>query len=135
MKTKLLRSAIPALLLSLSSTAAFSGMELQERTVPTPVGISTEFAQLFENRVTPPALPVPNNTAEWLALQAQFDAPGIKMAQQGLERLDVTYEVKQFAGVETFFVTPKNIAPEYKDKWLVHIHGGAFVFGGGESAL
>ncbi|WP_061037979.1 alpha/beta hydrolase [Vibrio coralliirubri] len=135
MKTKSLRTVIPALLLSLSSTAAFAGMELQERKVPTPAGISTEFAQLFENRVISPAIPVPNNTAEWLALQAQFDAPGIKVAQQALERLDVTYEAKQFAGVDTFFVTPKNIAPEYKDKWLVHIHGGAFVFGGGESAL
>ncbi|MGR5095661.1 alpha/beta hydrolase [Vibrio maritimus] len=135
MKNKSLRLVVPALLLSLSSTAAFSGMELQERTIPTPVGISTEFAQLFENRVVPPALPVPNNTAEWLSLQAQFDVAGIKMAQQALERLEVTYEAKQFAGVDTFFVTPKNIAPEYRDKWLVHIHGGAFVFGGGESAL
>ena len=72
MKTKSLRTVIPALLLSLSSTTAFSAMELQERTVPTPAGISTEFAQLFEHRVIPPALPVPNNTAEWLALQAQL---------------------------------------------------------------
>lgn len=135
MKLKPLRTAIPALLLGLSSSAVFANMTMAERTIPTPAGISLEMAQIIEHREIAPPLPVPSTTEEWLALQTAFDAPGIEIAQQALERLEVTYEAKQFAGVDTFFVTPKNIAPEYKDKWLVHIHGGAFVFGGGESAL
>jgi acetyl esterase/lipase len=135
MKSKSLRTIIPTLLLGLSSTAVFADLTMKERTVPTPAGISSEFAQILENRTIPAPLKVPTNTEEWLALQTQFDAPGIEIAHQALERLEVTYEAKQFAGVDTFFVTPKKIAPEYKDKWLVHIHGGAFVFGGGDSAL
>ncbi|PTO89146.1 alpha/beta hydrolase [Vibrio sp. 10N.286.48.B8] len=135
MKLKPLRTVVPALLLGLSSSAAFAKMTLTERIIPTPTGISAELAQIIEHREVTPPLPVPSTAKEWLALQAVFDTPGMEIAQEALERLEVTYEAKQFAGVDTFFVTPKNITPEYKDKWLVHIHGGAFVFGGGESAL
>ncbi|MEZ9328991.1 alpha/beta hydrolase, partial [Vibrio breoganii] len=72
---------------------------------------------------------------DWLDLQVMFDAPGIAIAVEAAERLEVTYESRKFAGVDTFIVTPKTVSEEYKDKYLVHIHGGAFVFGGGESAL
>jgi len=135
MKLNKLRTFIPALFLGLSSTTAFANITMAERTIPTPVGISSEQAQIIDHRSVAPPLSAPSTTEEWLALQTLFDAPGIEMAQQVLERLEVEYEAKQFAGVDTFFVTPKNIAPEYKDKWLIHVHGGAFVFGGGESAL
>lgn len=135
MKLKPLRTIIPALLIGLSSTTALADMVMKERTLPTPAGISSEFAQILENRTITPSLPVPTTTEEWLAFQTQFDAPGIEITHKALERTGVTFETKQIAGVDTFLVTPKNIAAEYKDKWLVHIHGGAFVFGGGESAL
>lgn len=135
MKSNSLRTIIPALLLGLSSTAVLADITMKERTVPTPAGVSSEFAQILENRTVPAPQPVPTTTEEWLAYQTQFDASGIEIAHKALERTGVTFETKQIAGVDTFLVTPKNIAPEYKDKWLVHIHGGAFVFGGGESAL
>ncbi len=135
MKKKLLRTLISTLFLSLSTSSVLASITINERTIPTPVGVSSEFAQILESRTVPAPLPVPTNTEEWLTLQTQFDAPGIEVTRKALERSGVTYETKQIAGVDTFLVTPKNVAPEYKDKWLVHIHGGAFVFGGGESAL
>lgn len=135
MKLKKINILIPALLITMSSSAAFASLTLSERKVPTPAGISNELAQILEGRQIAPALPVPTNTEEWLKLQTAFDAPGIEIANIALERLKVTYEEKQIAGVDTFLVTPKNIAADYEDKWLIHVHGGAFVFGGGESAL
>lgn len=135
MKKKLLRTLIPTVFLGLSTSTAFASITMDARAIPTPAGISAEFAQILENRVIPEPLPVPTNTEEWIALQTQFDAPGVEVTRKALERSGATYETKQIAGVETFLVTPKNVAPEYKDKWLVHIHGGAFVFGGGEVAL
>ncbi|GEK14214.1 alpha/beta hydrolase [Aliivibrio fischeri] len=135
MKTNTLRKLISALILGISSTAVMADIQLTERTIPTPVGVSMAFAEIIENRDSAPVLPIPANIASWFELQSAFDAPGIVLAKSAAERFDVSYEAKKFAGVDTFFVTPKNISPEYKDKWLVHIHGGAFVFGGGESAL
>lgn len=134
MKTRF-QTLLPALLLGLSANAAYANMTLDERVIPAPTGVSSEFTAILEGRNIPPVLPVPVTTNDWLALQKRFDAPGIKLARQAALRLEVEYESKQFAGVDTFIVTPKNIAVEYKDKKLVHIHGGAFVFGGGESAL
>lgn len=135
MKTFTMRALFPALFLSLSSAAASADILMKERSIPTPAGVSMELAQILENRTIPAPLPVPNSTEQWQALQKQFDAPGIEISHQVVSRFEVSYEAKQFAGVDTFFVTPKHVAPEYKDKWLVHIHGGAFVFGGGDSAL
>ncbi|WP_372385756.1 alpha/beta hydrolase [Vibrio sp. BS-M-Sm-2] len=126
---------VSALVLSLSSTTAIADINLAERTIPTPVGISTTLAEMIEGRGSIPEIPVPESTEAWLEFQSMFDAHGVELAKSVAERFEVTYEAKQFAGVDTFFVTPKVISSEYKDKWLVHIHGGAFVFGGGESAL
>ncbi|WP_299805021.1 alpha/beta hydrolase [uncultured Shewanella sp.] len=134
MKTKL-QTIIPALFLGLSGTTAYANMAVNERIIPTPTGVSAEFATIVEGRNTPPALAVPESTKEWLTLQQLFDAPGIELSKEAALRLEVEYESKQVAGVDTFIVTPKNIAPEYEGKKLFHIHGGAFVFGGGKSAL
>ncbi|MGR5061949.1 alpha/beta hydrolase [Photobacterium sp. DNB22_13_2] len=119
----------------MSSSVVLANITLDERSIPTPVGVSSEMASIIENREQAPEVPVPESTEEWLAFQEAFNASGIEFAHKGMKRLGVTYEAKTYAGVETFFVTPKEVAPEYKDKWLIHIHGGAFVFGGGESAL
>ncbi|MFS1998649.1 alpha/beta hydrolase fold domain-containing protein [Vibrio breoganii] len=135
MKSKLLGTTISGLLLGMSSFSALANIALDERTIPTPAGISVEFAELLENRVVAPAIPAPKTQQDWLDLQVMFDAPGIAIAVEAAERLEVTYESRKFAGVDTFIVTPKTVSEEYKDKYLVHIHGGAFVFGGGESAL
>ncbi len=126
---------VSALVLSLSSTTAIADINLAERTIPTPVGISTTFAGMIEGRESIPEIPVPESTEAWLKFQSMFDAPGVELAKSVAERFEVTYEAKQFAGVDTFFVTPKVVSSEYQNKWLVHIHGGAFVLGGGESAL
>lgn len=126
---------VSALVLSLSSTTAIADINLAERTIPTPVGISTTFVEMIEGRGSIPEIPVPESTEAWLEFQSMFDAPGVELAKSVAERFEVTYEAKPFAGVDTFFVTPKVVSSEYQDKWLVHIHGGAFVLGGGESAL
>jgi len=132
---KTLSKLLPALIFGLSSSAVLANINLVESPVPTPVGVSIGLSEIIKSRSIAPLIPVPESTESWLELQSAFDVPGIALAQEAGERFGVTYEAKQIAGVDTFFVTPETIAPEYKDKWLVHIHGGAFVFGGGESAL
>ncbi|WP_244662296.1 alpha/beta hydrolase [Vibrio owensii] len=135
MKLKKLNIVVPALIFASFSTATMAKLKMDERDIPTPAGISTELAHIIENRVMPPVMPVPNTTQEWLDARVVADQPSIDMAREAVERLGVSYEEKRFAGVDTFFVTPKNVAPEYADKWLIHIHGGAFVLGGGDAAL
>jgi acetyl esterase/lipase len=108
---------------------------MAERTIPPPVGVSPELSAIIASHQIPPYVPSPTTQEEWLELQEKFDAPFAEEARAAAKRLGVTYETKNIAGVPCYLVTPKEISERFKDRWLVHIHGGAFVFGGGDSAL
>jgi acetyl esterase/lipase len=105
------------------------------RTIPPPVGVSPEMLEIVKNRRIPPTIPVPGSTEAWLELQAAFDAPGEAQGRFAAERNKVSFEVKDIAGVRTYFVTPEKLNDRWKDHVFVHTHGGAFVFGGGDSVL
>lgn len=108
---------------------------LPDRTVPSPVGVSPEMTEIIGGHQMPPDVPVPTTTEEWLEFQAFFDAPGGELALEGMEYLGATFEVQEIAGVRTYVVTPNVINDRFADRVFVHVHGGAFVFGGGDSAL
>lgn len=108
---------------------------LRGRTIPSPVGISAEMAKIVAERQIPPDIPQPTTLEEWLKLQRAIDAPTDKLAHQAIERLGVTYKVEEIAGVRCYVVTPKEIKKRFADRVFVHAHGGAFIFGGGDSAM
>jgi acetyl esterase/lipase len=108
---------------------------LPDRTIPAPYGVSPEMSATITSRQMPPEPPIPATTEEWLKLQKLFDVAGEELGRQGAEYLGATYEVEEIAGVRTYVVTPKEINQRFADRFFVHVHGGAFVFGGGDSAL
>ena len=108
---------------------------LSERAVPPPAGLSAEMLEVVKERKFPPVGEAPETKEKWLEVQKAFDAPGEQLGRQGAKHNGVTYEVKEFAGVRTYVVTPKKIRKRYSDVVFVHTHGGAWVFGGGDSAL
>nr|ACZ16565.1 putative esterase [uncultured bacterium] len=108
---------------------------LGERTIPAPVGISPEMLEVVKERQIPPVIPAPETTEGWLELQALFDVAGEELGRAAAAYNEVTYEVKEIAGVRTYIVTPKELNERWGDRFFVHTHGGAFVFGGGDSAL
>ena len=50
------------------------------------------------------------------------------------ERLHVKVAPTTIDGVRAFIVTPDEIPPEHRDKLIVHVHGGCYVFSPGEAA-
>jgi acetyl esterase/lipase len=108
---------------------------IAERTVPAPVGVSPELSAIITSHQIPPHIPAPTTQEEWLELQERWDAPFVEVSRVAAKRLGATYETKNIAGVPCYLVTPKEIGERFKDSWLVHLHGGAFVFGGGEGDL
>ena len=108
---------------------------LPGRTVPPPFGISPEMLEVVAERRVHLSVPVPTTTEEWLELQKQFDAAGEELGRQAAEHNGATYQVEEVAGVRTYVVTPREISDRFVDRVFLHMHGGAFVFGGGESAL
>ncbi len=108
---------------------------LGERTVPAPAGLSPEMLEVVKERQIPPVIPAPETTDAWLELQARFDKPGEELGRQAAAHNEATYEVREIAGVRTYVVTPKKMDKRWGDRVFVHTHGGAWVFGGGDSVL
>ena len=108
---------------------------LDKRTVPPPAGISGAMRKLIATRQIPPALPVPETREAWLEVQRTWDANNAKAARDLAKKLGATWESIEVAGVPCFLVTPKEIGERFKDRWFVHLHGGAFVLNGGEGCL
>jgi acetyl esterase/lipase len=122
-------------LLTASAQESPGSKAMEERTVPVPTGVSKEFHELIATRQIPPALPVPQTREEWLEVQQKWDAENANVARDLAKKLGATWESMEVAGVPCFLVTPKKIGERFKDRWLVHIHGGAFVLNGGEGCV
>ncbi len=76
----------------------------------------------------------PKTSAEWHALIDTRTALAVKALPAMREKMGVTVEPAVMGGVKVFIVTPKTIPPANKDRLLVHVHGGGYVFGPGEAA-
>ncbi|QNK68797.1 alpha/beta hydrolase [Variovorax sp. PAMC26660] len=77
----------------------------------------------------------PKDTAEWKALVNSRAAPVVAMIPALKEKLGVSVQAVKIAGVNAFIVTPNKIARGNEKRLLMHVHGGGYVFGPGESAL
>ena len=128
--------ASPALTRAQELPPVFPGVTtLGERTIPSPIGVSPEMTEVIGERQIPPDIPVPPTQDAWIEYQALFDEPGEELGRKGAEIRGATYEVKEIAGVRTYVVTPEKIDDRFSNRVFVHTHGGAFVFGGGDSVL
>jgi acetyl esterase/lipase len=117
-------------------TAKASGAKtLAERTVPAPAGVSAELRAVIAGRQVPPAMPVPTTREGWLEVQRGWDEGGAAVARTLANKNGATYEPMEVAGVPCYLVTPREIGERFKDRWLVHLHGGAFVLNGGEACV
>jgi monoterpene epsilon-lactone hydrolase len=121
--------------MALAAAAAIA----QERTVPArplpvPTDVSPQMQALASRPIAPDFDVVPKTIEEWVALQQAYN-DSVEQALPGQEqRLHVTVEESRMAGVRVYAVTPDRVAPENRDRLLIHIHGGCYVLGGGRAA-
>jgi epsilon-lactone hydrolase len=104
------------------------------RTIPTPTTVSPEL-----QKVIAPAAPEVRTgwkltPEEWKQRQKQTDEARGKAAHGTRELFHVAVTEEKIAGVHVYRLKPPVIAPENKNRILVHVHGGAYVFGGSEAA-
>ncbi len=135
MKTKYIKHIALALTIGMTTSVAMANTKvLPEREVPTPVGVSPEFATYLDNQQFKD-MPIPTTTEEWLAAAKQFNTMAGAAGRAIAEQLEINVEQEKIAGVSTYILTPKTVVPHYKDKVLIHVHGGAFAFGGEDAVL
>ena len=100
--------------------------------IPVPETVSERLRQNVARPLAAP-FPAPKTPAEWKQLQDARAADRSKGVPALLASLHVKMTPQTIGGVRTFVITPEAIAPENRKRVLVHVHGGAYVFFGGES--
>jgi epsilon-lactone hydrolase len=77
---------------------------------------------------------VTRTTEQWKADQKKQNEPEAKDAEVLKGQLHVAVKEETIAGVHVYRVTPNNIPEENRNRLLVHVHGGGYVFFGGMAA-
>jgi acetyl esterase/lipase len=76
----------------------------------------------------------PRDAAEWKALIKMRADQIVKTLPALREKLGVKSEQVTIAGVNCYILTPDNIPEQNRNRLLVHVHGGGYVFAPAESA-
>ncbi|MFP5306103.1 MAG: alpha/beta hydrolase [Gammaproteobacteria bacterium] len=109
------------------------------RSVPVP-GTASEAmqAEIARSRMLPPLLhrlAIPGTPAQWQAIAADNDAEWSVKARVLAQRLGVSVQPYSVAGVTVRRVLPADADCRLRDRLVVHVHGGSYVFFGGEAGL
>jgi len=105
--------------------------------IPAPNNASQELFEAVSQTPPPPTskeTPAIDDVDGWIAYSAANNEPFTYLVPQLAEKLGVTIEKAEIAGVTVYWVTPPVIAPENKDRLFVHTHGGGFSLGYGDAA-
>ncbi len=104
------------------------------RAIPVPNTVSPELrASIAAPYRVPNWDADPKSPAEWRALINKLADAGAPARREAREKLGVTMEPTVIGGVKAFILTPKEIKPENRNRLLVHVHGGGYVYAPGEA--
>jgi len=103
------------------------------RTIPVPNTVSPQMQKLIAAPLSPTWNVIPKTAAEWKAQVAAGAAATMQTLPALREKLGVKVEPVTISGVKAYRITPRNIPPENANRLLVHVHGGCYVNGPGES--
>jgi acetyl esterase/lipase len=111
------------------------GLRVPERVIPVPLTVSPE-AQAFLARglpIMPPEIPHTDKDA-WRAYTSAVEAQMLQIQGMRAKAYPAAIAEHRLSEVTLYEVTPETAKPAHADKVLLHIHGGAFIVGGGLSA-
>lgn len=117
---------------------AAESWEIQGRTVPAPAAasevLSNSLASIPQPNVASSSLS-PQTPEQWVAFVTAVDGSR-RIPLETLEQMaNVSIEKTVVAGVTVYNVVPNQISPEHSDDIFFHIHGGAYVLGGGDGSV
>ncbi|MFK8019918.1 MAG: alpha/beta hydrolase [Pseudomonadales bacterium] len=77
----------------------------------------------------------PKNKTEWEAVIAQRTVERKVDIAQLEKRANVSIKRDEIGGVGVYYVVPNSLAAAHKSHLFIHLHGGAYVFGGGDASV
>jgi len=106
-------------------------LEVPARTLPVPEHVSPAMQAVIGAPLSSTWNVVPKTTEEWKTLSAPSANRNLAALR---DRFGITSEPMVVNGAQAYMLTPRAIPPENRNRLLVHVHGGCYVLGGGESA-
>ena len=116
-------------------SGASGSWTIGERVVPAPAGASEELRAALAAIPAPDVAAsqqrVPQSEEQWLAMQAGSANADL---EQMAGAFGLSIEKDEIEGVPVYRVTPNKVDPRHTDHLFLHVHGGAYVLGGGDAA-
>jgi len=119
---------------ALQASATEKPLDVPARLLPVPTTVSEQLAKFIGAPLNPTAHDNPKTVEEWQALISVYNAEGDKGARALWSALNLTVTPITIAGVKCYRITPANVPPENEARTFVHVHGGGYVFFGGDAA-
>jgi acetyl esterase/lipase len=120
---------------AIAQTAAPSGLGVPAKTLPVPSTVSPQLQKVIGAPLRTNWDLLPKTGEEWKPVAEAGAVPTIKNVPGMLERLKVKIEPTVIDGVRAYIVTPETIAPENRNRQLIHMHGGCYVLNPREAGL
>jgi len=109
------------------------GREVPARMLPVPPTVSPQMQKIIGAPINPNWEVIPQTLEEWKAQVAKAAAAVVKGLPALRDALKVSIEPMTIDGVKAFMLTPAVIPPQNRNRLLIHVHGGCYVNGPGES--
>jgi epsilon-lactone hydrolase len=113
----------------------FQSLDVPARKLPVPGTPSPQIQQLISAPFRPGWDRLPKSAPEWQRVVEARAAGTLKSLPALLERMQVRIERTLIDDVRAFIVTPESILPNNRNRLLLHMHGGCYVFSPGEAGL
>ena len=127
MNTTLRRAS--AVLAALFAANAFAQTrDVPAKALPVPETVSPQIQKLIAAPLSPTYNQIPATHEEWKKQIGGVEAATAKGLPALREALKVKVEPTTLDGVKAYIVTPENIPPQNRNRLLVHVHGGGYVF-------
>ncbi len=122
-----------------TSQAPAGAWNIGARTLPAPAGASDELREAIASAPAPDvaasAQAAPATVEGWEAFVAAQDQQRGAGTLALADALSVSIERVEIGGVVARYVRPAEVRPEHADHLFVHVHGGAYVLGGGDASV
>jgi monoterpene epsilon-lactone hydrolase len=119
----------------LGPSAMAQGLDVPARNLPVPTTVSPQIQKLIAAPRRTGWDVLPKTGEEWQPIAEAGAAATLKALPGLIERMKVKVEKTDIDGVRAFTVTPERLAPENRDRVLIHMHGGCYVLSPGEAGL
>ena len=102
---------------------------LPERDISVPATVSPAEQAVIARPLSPFWSEHPKSAEEWKVLIARVADGVVATLPELRQRLGVKVEPTVIGGVKAYVVTPESIPETNRNRLLVHVHGGGYVFG------